>query len=203
MRNVNSTRRSQQGFTLIEILVSMMIIGILAAITAPSFMSWVNNKKVDDALASIEGAVREAHAEAGRKSQACTVFVDSATGIVRGYVSPTPADPEPVGFDPRTAESCLPTGIRDLNKIGIGVLSNNNSGVSVALASATEKIIFTSKGSTTNNNVFVIFRTDNSRSRCLAVSSGIGIIRTGIYTGTNPAETTPVGEVDDNACDTD
>jgi prepilin-type N-terminal cleavage/methylation domain-containing protein len=203
MRNVSSIHRNQQGFTLIEILVSMMIVGILAAVTAPSFMSWVNNKKVDDALASIEGAMREAQAEAGRKSKACTVSVDPATGIVRGYVSPTPADPEPVGFDPSTAESCLPTGIRDLNKIGIGVLPDSSSGVSVALASATQKIIFTSKGTTTNSNVFVVFRTDNSRSRCLAVSNGIGIIRIGTYTGTNPADTTPVGEVDNTACDTD
>lgn len=197
MRRINDLKNNQ-GFTLIETSILVIIVGILAAIATPSFFSWLNNKKVDNALASIEGALREAQAEAGRKSKPCTFSIDPVTAEVTAFV--VRPDPLPAGY---VDESCLPTGSRDLTKLGISVLDNNDSGISVALATADNEITFTPKGTTTDSNVFVIFRTDNSRNRCLAVSSGIGIMRTGTYTGQNPAETSPVGQVDETACDTD
>lgn len=52
--------RSPQGFTLFEGLIIMTLVGVLAAIITPSFLSWFGTKKVDDVAAQLEGALKEA-----------------------------------------------------------------------------------------------------------------------------------------------
>ena len=46
-------RRNSQGFTLIETLIIVVIIGILSAIAAPSFLGMLNRNKVNNALTQV------------------------------------------------------------------------------------------------------------------------------------------------------
>jgi len=57
------------GFTLIELIVATVIIGILAAISAPSMLAWYNNTKVDDALTQARGTLKQAQRKAIQKSK--------------------------------------------------------------------------------------------------------------------------------------
>lgn len=153
------------GFTLPEVLVIAVILGLFAALAAPSFLSWVNNKRVGDVLSQVEGAIKEAQSQAIQKSQSCELTITSSS------VTATP-------------ENCLPTGTRDLSQISGG---NNGSGV-IVIASNTSinklKVKFSPKGTTTIGNIFVFYHPDQSQGmRCLAISEGIGIIRTGEFRG--------------------
>ncbi|MGF1602718.1 MAG: GspH/FimT family pseudopilin [Thermosynechococcaceae cyanobacterium] len=169
-------KHDAQGFTLIEMLISIMVTGILAAIAAPSFLSWVNSKRVDDALALMEGAIKESQSVAIKKSQPCTVDIGpTITAVVTG-----------------TTNSCLSTGPRDLTKLGIKTLAPgaNDTGVSIAFSGGDNKVVFSPKGSTTTDKTIVVYRTDGSgKMRCLVVSSGLGLLRVGNYTGANPPGT--------------
>lgn len=55
---------TQQGFTLLEVLVVVFIIGILAAIGGPSWLAMVNNSRLKNAIAPVELAIRDARTKA-------------------------------------------------------------------------------------------------------------------------------------------
>lgn len=163
-------QRSNLGFSLLEVLLIVIILGIFAALAAPSFLSWVNNKRVEDTLSLVEGAIKEAQAEAIRKSQICDLEITALSIIA-------------------TPPNCLPTGNRDLTQVSGG---NNDSGVNV-IAESTSKITFSPKGTTTSSNIFVFYHPDQSQGmRCLAISEGIGMIRTGEFKGPHIPQTSDV-----------
>jgi prepilin-type N-terminal cleavage/methylation domain-containing protein len=166
---------SYQGFTLIEILVTVAIMGVMAAIAAPSFMTWLNNKKVDDVLAQVEGALKEAQSTAIRKNITCNVLVksDRITSVVSDQAS-------------AEVPGCLPSGWR--------LVSNESRNIRILGTGGSSGTIikFSTKGTTLltpTTQAVAVYRTDvpgSGTKKCLVVSSGIGIIRVGNYTDSNP-----------------
>jgi prepilin-type N-terminal cleavage/methylation domain-containing protein len=164
-----------RGFTLVESLITIAVIGIFAAIAAPSFITWLSDKKIDDATAQIEGAIRATQAEAIKKSQSCTLNI----GL---QVTSTPPD-------------CLPSGPRDLTKLDASIFSNNNSDVLIGTVNLNSppSVLFTFRGTISiagsGTGLITVYSgtvASNQKTRCIAISSGIGIIRTGRYSGADP-----------------
>ena len=148
------------GFTLIETIITLLVIGILFAIAAPSYLRWANNKRVDDALTQVVGAFKEAQSEALRKGKGCTVTIE----------------PQRISAQTASGANCLPTGKRDFTT------SNPNLQLDTSFNS-TDPLRFTYKKTTPEGGIVVLSQTDTSRRRCVVVSEGIGIIRTGYYQG--------------------
>jgi type IV fimbrial biogenesis protein FimT len=68
-----SCRQSQLGFTLIEIMVAIAILGILAAIALPSFTSTIRRFRTDSIRDDITASLRFARSEAIRTGSPITV----------------------------------------------------------------------------------------------------------------------------------
>ena len=52
-------RNSDRGFSLFEMLTVVILIGILAAIAAPNFLGLLSRYQVEEALNTLEGAIKE------------------------------------------------------------------------------------------------------------------------------------------------
>lgn len=66
--------KSQKGFTLIELVVVVGIIGILVGISVPSLIDWSNNIKYREAAQTVTTAMRRAKGQAINLNQEVTVL---------------------------------------------------------------------------------------------------------------------------------
>ncbi|MEH1871163.1 MAG: type II secretion system protein [Nostoc sp.] len=74
-QNIKKRLHSQQdaGFSLIEVLTVVVMIGVLSAIATPSWFAFVNRQKVNKANDAVLAALQEAQREAKNKKLSYTV----------------------------------------------------------------------------------------------------------------------------------
>ncbi len=58
-----------RGFTLIELMVTITLMGLLLALAAPAMMSWIRNSKIRTTAEGLQSGLRQAQAEALRRSR--------------------------------------------------------------------------------------------------------------------------------------
>lgn len=147
------------GFTLTETIVLVVIIGIFATLSTPSFLGWLNQKKVDDALTKIEGAIKETQREAIKRSQDCTISI-------------------PKGINQTITGSCLSTGNREVTEVTIDHSASADPWI----------ISFDFKGrnrtpSTDPGTLWLTIPNSSVQPKCITISVGIGLMRAGNYDG--------------------
>lgn len=157
-----SINHSQNGFTLIEMLIVVLVVGILAAISAPSFLAWLNSRRVEHALVEVEAALQETQSEAIKRSKECTLTIPA---------------PPPVGTNAVLTGTCLVSGDRKLQDVLLSHTTNPASAWDIS---------FDFKGRNkkdTDKGIIAVFSSDSTsvQPRCIEISKGIGLRRDGKY----------------------
>ena len=148
-----------QGWTLIEMAVISVVVGILASATIPSMVGLMGRNSLQSSMSQVTGAIREAQRAAMKNGQTCTVNL-SSTGVSSTNTSTNVCMTSPVTLSSGTTLETSPSGTTSFN--------------------------FSYKGNTTANLTLILSNPAKTvEQRCLVISSGIGIMRSGTYDGTN------------------
>jgi prepilin-type N-terminal cleavage/methylation domain-containing protein len=147
---------NQFGFTLLEQLIVVSLIGILASLAAPSFLGMYYRSKIDSATNTLRNAIQEAQRQAIMKSKDCAIFL-----------------PITDTKDAKITSDCFVLGDRLLNEVN---LRHN-------YASKSNTIVFNYRGQANGLGTFVLDKQGENISyqKCLVISNHIGMSRLGIY----------------------
>lgn len=86
-------KAKQNGFTLIELMIVVVIVGILASFGIPSYRIWIENTKIHTAAQSIQAGLQKARVEALRNNAPVQFVVNADTSWFVGCVTVTAACP--------------------------------------------------------------------------------------------------------------
>ena len=178
-----------QGFTLLEILIALAITGILAALTGPNLLAWLNSNKVQEATDSIQSALEDAQRQAVRLGRICTINFTNGTGTnPTVYRQITASDAGClVATNTNASSLSLPQEVfmvvRNFPTLG------SSPGIRFSFRGHVPGLTFVPRA---NQAIIVLYPAANATAdpypnqekKCIVIASLLGIVKQGTYTGT-------------------
>jgi prepilin-type N-terminal cleavage/methylation domain-containing protein len=164
--NRSITRKSTSGFTLIEMLAVVIIIGVLFGIAAPSWLSFTNSRRLGNSQDQIVLAIRRAQTEALRTRRPQTMSIN------------TTVDPPALTVKGET------------ERLGYGSYPANRQIVQLTSSVTPAQVAFDERGNlvegTTLPIVFTLTTPVTGGKRCVVVQTLLGAVRK-VSAGEDPA----------------
>jgi type IV fimbrial biogenesis protein FimT len=151
-------RFKQQGVTLVELVIGVAILGILAAIAAPSYTTFIANSQIRSTTESIRNGLQVARAEAVKRNLPVRFTLSTDNSWIVGCVTTTITCPADI-----QSKAANEGGSGTITVVGVGAITPTNP------------VTFNNLGSASQYDVIV----DNSsistaNSKDLRVRVGVG-----------------------------
>lgn len=181
----NYVKNIEEGFTIVELLIAIAIIGVLASIAVPSALKWVDREKQNSYIRELVSYLELVKKETRRWNGTCSIQTNTFA-----------ANP----YDPSDRRKKIP--LNAFNVTCFGMDKSNKKNIANAVPKIDSKVFqevnqrnfnYTPKGHLSisgNQEALVIIvggRPDTNlyeRPKCIILESPIGMINTGIYQNT-------------------
>lgn len=169
-RNSSISRSTATGFTLIEVMVVVILMGVLFAIAAPNWVAFINQQRVGSARNQVSQAIRSAQTQAQQTKINRAVVFDNNGGRPRYAIVPAP-------------NNVVPSTITNWQTLGDGTIAPGMIRLS-ANQPAPTTLIFDSFGSVASLSSFPYTITIGAAAgtnprRCVLVNTLLGAISEG------------------------
>ena len=138
-------RSFARGFTLVELMVTLVIVGILASVAVPSFNEFIRRGQIRAASEAVLNAMQLARSEAVKRNESVVFVLGAGRGLTSweirdgtGGIIQQSRDSGEGGGDLETV--VLPNGASRITFNGLGRVSDNAAGGGASLASITFSI---------------------------------------------------------------
>ena len=162
--NRHWTPIDERGFTLIEVLITIIILGIVLTIASSSWIGAIESRRVDDGTNRLTADLRQAHSRAINRLAPQTVTLTSGSskyvfGPTSSSCSATPGNP---GCVKRDLDD-FPDAGDDLVVVKIAGTITFNSNGSATVTGANPITVESSKDTTKNHTIAVTATTSEIR----------------------------------------
>lgn len=165
-------KQSNSGFTLIEMIVVIMIVAILAAIAAPSWIAFVDARRLSVAQDQVYFAMRAAQSNAKRDKITWQASFREHNGVVQSAVYPANSDPTTAVW--QSLEPAIRIVDEDINPNDL-----DDTTLYFDDLNSLWKIQFNYKGNPNGRLGRITLSTRNGQAKsCVIVSTLLGAMRT-------------------------
>lgn len=179
MINKQFTKRATSGFTLVELLVVIVIVGVLSAIAAPGWLAFANSRRAIAANDQVLQVLRQAQAQATRTRRTQVVKFDVA------------ANPPLIVY--QDVSTALGEGVSQ-GRIGMSAIGNSavaaeacNGDKNCIAFGANGAVLNLSDGANTTPLTITVFAPNPQATakRCVKIESLLGAMRSAIGSDCN------------------